>query len=115
MIEGYQSFMQNQTWDLVELLEGRKPIGYKWVFQIKHKANGGVDNYKVTLVAKGFFQTQGVNFDRTYAPMVKFISIKTMLALCCNTQFGRSPNRRETCFSKWRICGGCLHDATKGV
>lgn len=73
--------MQNQTWDLVELPKGRKPIGYKWVFQIKCKANGGVDHYKVKLVAKGFFQTQGVDFDRTYLPMVKFISIKTMLAL----------------------------------
>jgi hypothetical protein len=81
VIEGYQSFMQNQIWDLVEVPKGRKPISYKWVFQIKHKANGGVDHYKVRLVAKGFFQTQGVNFDRTYAPMVKFISINTMLAL----------------------------------
>jgi hypothetical protein len=40
------------------IAKGKKPINYKWVFQIKHKADEGMDHYKVRLVAKGFFSNR---------------------------------------------------------
>ncbi len=53
----------------------------KWVFQVKHNAEDEVDQYKVQLVARGFSQIHGIDFDKTYVPVAKFVSIKTMLVL----------------------------------
>jgi hypothetical protein len=53
-IDEYNSLFQNKTWDLMELLEGRKTIGCKWVFKMKQKANGKVECYKTWVGAKGF-------------------------------------------------------------
>jgi hypothetical protein len=53
----------------------KKPMSYKQVFQVKCKADGGMDCYKARFIARGFSQTYGVDFDEMYAHMVKFISI----------------------------------------
>ncbi len=78
--EEYQSLMNNQTWNLAKLPTRRKPMSCEWVFRIKCKADGSVDCYKARLVARGFFQTHDVDFDETYALLVKFVLIKTFLA-----------------------------------
>jgi len=57
MQEEYDSLMTNNTWTLVPLLAGRKPVSCKWVFKIKQGANGEVERYKARLVARGFTQT----------------------------------------------------------
>jgi hypothetical protein len=57
MQKEYDSLMTNNTWTLVPLPVGRKPVSYKWVFKIKQGANGAVECYKVILLAKGFTQT----------------------------------------------------------
>ncbi len=73
--------MKNETQDLIKLLEGRKAIGSKWVFRIKTKKNGDIDKYWAKVVAKGFFQTKGLDFNETFAPVGKLPSIKMLLAL----------------------------------
>jgi len=81
MQEQYDSFMTNNTWPLVPLLAGRKPISCKWVFKIKQGTNGEVEHYKATLVARGFTQTYGVVYNEIFAPVAKFTSIRCILAL----------------------------------
>ena len=54
MVEEMEALQKNSTWDLVELLEGKKTVGCKWVFTVKHKADGSVERYKARLVAKGY-------------------------------------------------------------
>ncbi|MCO5554559.1 hypothetical protein L7F22_008089 [Adiantum nelumboides] len=44
----------NQTWELVPLPEGKKVIGCKWVYKVKHKADGTIERYKARLIAKGY-------------------------------------------------------------
>ena len=44
----------NHTWDLVPLPDGKKAIGCKWVYKIKHKVDGSIERYKARLVAKGY-------------------------------------------------------------
>ncbi len=57
MQEEYDSLVVNNTWSLVPLPKGRKPISSKWVFKIKHGVDGEVERYKVRLVARSFSQT----------------------------------------------------------
>lgn len=73
--EKYRALMKNETQDFIKLLEGRKTIGSKWVFCIKIKANGEIDNYQAILVAKGFSQTKGLDFNETFSFVAKFLSI----------------------------------------
>ncbi len=81
MQEEYDSLVVNNTWSLVPLPKGRKPISSKWVFKIKHRVDGEVERYKARLVARGFTQTFGVDYNETFAPIAKFVSICCILAL----------------------------------
>jgi hypothetical protein len=81
MREEYDSFMTNNTWTLVSLPAGRKPVSCKWVFKIKQGANGEVERYKARLVARGFTQTYGVDYNETFAPVAKFTCICCILVL----------------------------------
>ena len=76
----YESLIENQTWDLVELPDGRKPIGCKWVFKVKHTSDGKVERFKARLVAKGYAQKYGIDYDETFSPVVRFSSIRALLA-----------------------------------
>lgn len=53
---------QNPTWIITYLPPGKKPIRYKWVYKIKHKADGSVERFKARLVAKEFTQVEGIDF-----------------------------------------------------
>jgi len=81
MQEEYNSLMANNTWTLVPFPLGRKPVFCKWVFKIKQGVNGEVERYKARLVARGFTQTYGVDYNETFVPIEKFTSIRCILAL----------------------------------
>jgi len=63
----------------VPLPKGKKPISCKWVFKIKHGDHGEVECYKARLVARGFTQTFGVDYNETFAHVVKFVLIRCIL------------------------------------
>ncbi|KAK8576146.1 hypothetical protein V6N13_090623 [Hibiscus sabdariffa] len=75
------SMSDNQVWTLVEPPEGVKPIGCKWVFKKKTDMDGNVQTYKGRLVAKGFRQIHGVDYDETFSPVAMFKSIRILLAI----------------------------------
>ncbi|KAK8640999.1 hypothetical protein V6N13_008750 [Hibiscus sabdariffa] len=75
------SMLENQVWTLVEPPEGIKPIGCKWVFKKKTDMDGNVQTYKGRLVAKGFRQIHGVDYDETFSPVAMFKSIRILLAV----------------------------------
>ena len=64
-----ESILQNHTWELMDLPLGCKPLGYKWIFKKKMKANGTIDKYNARLVIKGFRQREGLDYFDTYAPV----------------------------------------------
>jgi hypothetical protein len=69
----------NGTWKLVDLPPDRRPLGCKWVFEIKRGANGEVIKYKGRLVVKGYAQEQGRDFTETFAPVAKLTSVRLFL------------------------------------
>ncbi|RVW93366.1 Retrovirus-related Pol polyprotein from transposon TNT 1-94 [Vitis vinifera] len=75
------SIMSKQTWELVDLPPGSKPIGCKWVFRRKYHTDGMIQTFKARLVAKGFKQREGIDYFDTYAPVARTTSIRILFAL----------------------------------
>ena len=64
------SLHENDVWELVELTKDRKPVGSKWVFKVKTNADGSFERYKACLVAQGYSQKEGLDYDETFSPVV---------------------------------------------
>lgn len=79
--EELSSLAENNTWRLVDIPEGRRPIDCKWVFRLKLNPDGSIQKRKARLVAKGFSQRYGFDYSETYAPVAKMSTVRTMLAL----------------------------------
>lgn len=75
------SLEENKTWELVKLPEGKKAIGSKWVYKLKRNFNGDISEYKARLVAQGFCQKYGEDYNAVFAPVVKQATLKLLLAL----------------------------------
>jgi hypothetical protein len=79
--EEYDALHQHGVWELCELPPGRKAVGCRWVYRIKTNSDGTVERYKARLVAKGFSQKPHLDYTETFAPVAKFASLRTVLAL----------------------------------
>ena len=79
-----ESMHSNSVWSLVEIPEGVKPIGCKWIYKRKRGSDGKVETFKARLVAKSFTQKEWIDYDETFSPvaMLKSIQILLTLAAC---------------------------------
>ena len=77
----YQSLLKNKTWTLVPRPENKNVVGNRWVFKVKHKADGTIDRFKARLVAQGFTQTHGVDYGEVFSPVARLAAIRSLLAL----------------------------------
>ena len=81
MHEEYQSIMKNDVWDVVPRPEGKSVVTSKWIYKIKHAADGSIEKYKARFVARGFSQKEGIDYEETFAPVARYSSIRAIMAL----------------------------------
>jgi len=75
------SFHENNIWELVELPADQKAVGSKWVFKVKTNADDSIESCKACLVAQGYSQTDGLDYDETFSPVVRSVSVRSVVAL----------------------------------
>jgi hypothetical protein len=71
----------NGTWSLTTLPSAKTLIGCRWVYKLKHHSDGSIDRYKARLVTKGFTQLEGVDYQETFSPTAKIVSVRCLFAL----------------------------------
>ncbi|GAU50271.1 hypothetical protein TSUD_131240 [Trifolium subterraneum] len=74
----------NNTWELTDLPNEAKSIRVKWVYKTKYNENGQVDKYKARLVVKGYSQKYGIDYNEVFAPVARWETIRTVLALAAS-------------------------------
>ncbi|GJZ39949.1 retrovirus-related pol polyprotein from transposon TNT 1-94 [Tanacetum coccineum] len=87
MQEELNQFVANDVWELVPQPRNMTIIGTKWVFRNKLDENGIVSRNKARLVAQGYNQQEGIDYDETYTPVARLESIRILLAYACALDF----------------------------
>ena len=84
IVEEYQSIQEPGTWTVhktSDIPAGRQPVGSKWVFKVKFNADGWVERYKARIVAKGYSQIEGLDYDETFAAVTRYDALRLIIAL----------------------------------
>jgi hypothetical protein len=82
-----QSMHDNQVWNLVDPIDGVRPISCKWVSKKKTDKDGNVHIYKARLVEKGFKQIHGIDYDETFSPVVMLKFVWILLAIAAHFDY----------------------------
>ncbi|MCI04473.1 copia-type polyprotein, partial [Trifolium medium] len=72
---------RNNTWELTKLPNGAKVIGVKWIYKTKVNEKGEVEKFKARLVAKGYAQRYGTDYKEVFAPVARWDTIRSLLAI----------------------------------
>ncbi len=81
MEEEFNSLTHNDTFKLILLPAGCKPIQTCWLYKIKHKADGSINHFKACWVAKGYLQCYGIDYDETFTPVMRMENLHLLLAI----------------------------------
>ena len=87
MKEELDALTKNHTWDLVTLPLGQSVVGCKWIYKIKTRSDGSIEHYKVRLVAKGFTQEYEIDYEETFAPVARILSVCALLAIAAASKW----------------------------
>jgi hypothetical protein len=87
MTEEYQSIIKNEVWEIVPRLKSKDVVSSKWLFKIKHVDEGSIEKYKARFVARGFSQKKGIDYEETFAPVARYTSIRTIIALAAKMKW----------------------------
>ena len=100
----FQSLCANQVWDLVTPPKDCKVINSKWVFKCKLGEHGQVERYKACLVAQGYSQRPGIDYEETFSPVVRFESVRSVIALAVHGNMRLHQMDVKTAFLNGELC-----------
>jgi len=81
MQEEYSSIMKNDVWEVVLRPEGKSGVTSRWLYKVKHAADGNIEKFKARFVARGFSQVEGVDYEETFAPMAQYTSVRSIISI----------------------------------
>jgi hypothetical protein len=81
MLEEYDSIVRNDVWDVILRPVGKSVVTSRWLYKTKIVADGSMEKHKARFVARGFSQIEGVDYDETFAPVARYTSIRTIIAI----------------------------------
>ena len=81
MQDEIQALETNGTWTMADLPPGKKALGSQWVYRIKYKSDGSIERLKSRLVLFGNHQTEGIDYNETFAPVAKMVTVRAFLAI----------------------------------
>ena len=87
MVEEYQSIIKNDVWKIVPRPKDKSMVSSKWIFKTNLSANSSIEKYKERFVARGFSQKEGIEYEEAFAPVARYTSIKTVLALAAKNKW----------------------------
>lgn len=81
MIEEYQSIIKNDVWEILPRPKGKTVISSRWLFKVKYAFDGSIEKHKARFVARGFSQKAGIDYKETFAPVARYTSVRTIIAI----------------------------------
>ena len=87
MKEELDALSKNHTWDLVTLSPGKFVVGCKWIYKIKTHFDGSIERYKARLIAKGFTQEYGIDYEEIFASVARISSVRALLAIAATNKW----------------------------
>jgi hypothetical protein len=81
MLEEYDSIMHNDVWEVVPRPVGKSVVTSRWLYKTKYATNASIEKHKARFVVRGFSQVEGVDYDETFAPIARYTSIRSIIAI----------------------------------
>ena len=84
MMKEHQAIIDAGIWEEVEMKDlsvGSKLVGSRWVFKVKRNSNRSVERFKARIVAKGYSQVEGLDYDETFTPVMRYDSLRLIIVL----------------------------------
>lgn len=78
-------------------------VSSKWLFKIKHVADGSIEKHKARFVARGFSQMEGIDYEETFAPIARYTSVRVVLAIAATKGWKVHQMNVKTTFLNGKI------------
>ena len=89
---------ERRVWDLVPKPQDANIITCKWVFKTKQDSEGNTTRRKARLVARGFTQVEGIDYEETFAPTAKFVTVRLIISLATSLNWAMEQADIDTAF-----------------